>query len=125
MPEVPDAQAPSREEQLLSSEANTEIEVQQQPVPTQESPALRSEESPAAPQEAVEAVASAETVEESPYEEGQVYNFVDTQGQGYSIVIQKVEGEELTILNQSVPGAQPAQISLEDAKNMFQTGKLA
>lgn len=113
MPEVPDQQAPSREEELLSSEANTEIEPTQQPVPTPESP-QDLQQLPEAVEEALQ----------SEYQEGQIYSFTDPQGQGYSIVIQKVSGEMLTILNQTAPGAEPAEISLEDAKNMFQAGKL-
>ena len=116
MPEVPQEQAPSREEQLLSSEANTEIEVQQQGVPTPH--ALPT------PNEAQQPLGAVKESEVSEYQEGQIYTFVDPQGQGYSIVIQKVADDKLTILNQTAPGAEPAEISVEDAKNMFQAGKL-
>lgn len=142
MPEVPDAQGASREEQLLSQEANPAVQPVQEGVtapqqlvdatvavapldPSQPiAEPIPAGNPPEQPQEVQGQAKVAETVEEPPYEEGQVYGFVDPSGVGYSIVIQGVEGEKLTILNQSVPGAQPAEISLEDAKNMFVNGKL-
>jgi hypothetical protein len=98
MPEVPDSQAPSSEEQQLSSEAL---------VASQEAEAVA--EMPAEEKEALE---------NSPYKEGDVYSYMNPAGQSYQIKVESVNGDMITIRNTTV-SAEAQEVSLDEAKTIL------
>ncbi len=126
MPEVPNEQAPSREEVKLSSDPQpqpSEATLDQQTVDQQgEQPSQvpPSEGGNVVPVEPVEGLQDPDSSQKPEYKEGESYSFTAPNGESYSITITKIEGDQVTLQNSTL-GAAPVTVGYEQAKEILES----
>lgn len=111
MPEVPDQQAPSKEEVKLTNEPlpqPSEAELDKQVVEQKPADVV-----PVEPEEG-------NSSDNSPYKEGDAFSFSAPSGESYSILVTKVEGDQVTLQN-SAPDSAAITLPLEEARKILES----
>lgn len=115
MPEVPDQQAPSKEEVKLTNEPipqPSEAELDKQVV-EQSAPSENGNVVPVEPEEGI-------VGNNAPYKEGDAFSFSAPSGESYSILVTKVEGDQVTLQN-SAPDSAAITLPLEEARKILES----